>query len=122
MAATRRKHLPAHPVRRSSPARTDLKTQFLRAATSPTAKTTYAVVGTVGLAALAIAILGPRRFQREILKPVQGKVSDQAAQLWNDSKSVRDQIGKLFERASNAASREKLAHNLQSWVGHFKAT
>ena len=118
MAATRRKHLPT----RHSHARTDLKTQFLRAATSPAAKTTYAVVGTVGLAALAIAIFGPRRFQREILKPVQSKVTDQASQLWNDSKSVRDQIGKLFERAGSAASREKLAHSLQSWVGHFKAT
>ena len=37
-----------------------------------------------GLAALAIAIFGPKRFQREILKPVQNAVGDQASQLWAD--------------------------------------
>lgn len=116
MAATRRKALP---VRNG---RTNLKTQFLRAATSPTAKTTYAVVGTVGLAALAIAIFGPKRFQKEILSPVQNRVSDQASQLWTDAKPLREQIGKLFDRAQSSASREKLAQGLQSWIGHFKAT
>lgn len=73
MAATRRKALPA---------RSKVQNQLVRAATSPAAKTAYAVVGTVGLAALAIAIFGPKRFQKEILAPVQNRVGDQASQLW----------------------------------------
>ena len=113
MAATRRKALPA---------RSKVQNQLVRAATSPAAKTAYAVVGTVGLAALAIAIFGPKRFQKEILAPVQNRVGDQASQLWTDAKPVREQIGKLFARAQNSAGREKLAQGLQSWIGHFKAT
>jgi hypothetical protein len=113
MAATRRKALPARPK---------LKTQIVRAATGPAAVRTYVVIGTVGLAALAIAIFGPKRFQKEVLTPVQNKVSDQASQLWNDAKPLREQIGKLFERAQSHASREKLARGFQSWIGHFRAT
>lgn len=113
MATTRRKALPVHASRRN---------QLIRAATSPAAKATYAVVGTVGLAALAIAIFGPKRFQKEILAPVQNRVTDQASQLWTDAKPVRAQIAKLFERAQTSASREKLAQGFQSWIGHFKAT
>ena len=113
MAATRRKALPA---------RTKMKNQIVRAAMSPTAKTTYAVVGTIGLAALAIAIFGPKRFQKQVLTPVQNKVSDQASQLWNDSKPLREQMSKLFERAQSNASREKLVKSFQGWVGHFRAS
>jgi hypothetical protein len=102
--------------------RPNLKKQLIRAATSPTARTAYAVVGTVGLAALAIAIFGPKRFQREILKPVQTRVGDQAAQIWADSRPLREQIGKLFERAQSETGREKLVRSFQSWVGHFRAT
>jgi hypothetical protein len=83
---------------------------------------TYAVVGTVGLAALAIAIFGPRRFQREILSPAQNKISDQASQLWADARPLREQIGGMFERVQSQSGREKLARSFQSWIGHFKAT
>ena len=121
MAATRRKNLrSAH--HSNLPARRNFKAQLAKAATSPRARAAYAVVGTVGLAALAIAIFGPRRFQREILTPVQNKVGDQASQLWTDAKPLRDEIGRLFERAQNSASREKLARSFQGWVGHFRAT
>ena len=97
------------------------KNQFVRAATSPSAKTAYAVVGTVGLAALAIAIFGPKRFQREILAPVQNKVSDQAAQLWADSKPLREQIGRLFDGAQSQSGREKLVRSFQCWIRPFSA-
>jgi NAD/NADP transhydrogenase alpha subunit len=121
MAATRRKNLRS--ARHANlPARQSFKTQLMVAATSPAAKATYAVVGSIGLAALAIAIFGPKRFEREVLKPVQSKVSDQAAQIWNDSKPLREQIGRLFDRAQSESGREKLVRSFQSWVGHFKAT
>jgi hypothetical protein len=118
MTATRRRSLPARHA--SHPA--SLKTQFVRAATSRRAKTTYAVVGTVGLAALAIAIFGPRKFQREILVPAQNKISDQASQLWADARPLREQIGGMFDRVQSQSGREKLARSFQSWIGHFKAT
>jgi len=109
-----------HRTSRHLPANT--KNQLVRAATGRTAKTAYAVIGTMGLAALAIAIFGPRRFQREILAPVQNRVSDQASQLWADSQGLRQQIGTLFARAGDGVGREKLVRSFQSWVGHFRAT
>ena len=117
--ATRRRasasHLPAH-------SRGKLKNHLVRAATGRTAKAAYVVIGTAGLAALAIAVFGPKRFQKEILEPVQAKVSDQASNLWNDAKPLREQIGRLFDRAQSQASRERLARGFQSWIGHFRAT
>jgi hypothetical protein len=108
--AARHTNLPSHPPR----------SRFARAAFSPAAKTAYVVIGTAGLAALAVAIFGPKRFQREILKPVQNAVGDQASQLWADSRVVREQIGSLVARAQSASGRDKLVQNLQSWIGHFK--
>jgi len=99
-----------------------LKTRLYRAATSPAAKATYVVVGTAGLAALAIAIFGPRRFQREIVKPVREAVSDQAERLWNEAKPLRTQLSGLIERAASESGREKLIRSFQSWIGHFRAT
>lgn len=98
------------------------RSKFARAALSPAAKTAYAVIGTVGLAALAIAIFGPKRFQREILKPVQNAVGDQASQIWADSRSLRDQISGLFARVQSGSGRERLVQNFQSWIGHFRAS
>ena len=98
------------------------KNPVLRAATGRTAKTLYVVIGAAGLAALAIAIFGPRRFEREILKPAQNRVSDQAAQIWADSRPLREQIGSLLARAGSEAGRERLVRSFQSWIGHFGAS
>lgn len=113
--AQRHTNLPSHPRR------TSLRAQIGRAAVSPAAKTAYVVLGTAGLAALAIALFGPRRFQREVLKPVQTAVGDQAAQLWDDSRSLREQIRSLFARAQSGSGRDRLVQNFQSWIGHFRA-
>jgi hypothetical protein len=121
MAAVHRKNLRSA-AHSNLPARRSLKSQFVRAATGPAAKTTYVAVGTVGLAALAIAIFGPKRFQREILVPAQNRISDQTSELWTDSGPLREQIGRLFDRAGSQSGREKLARSFQSWIGHFRAT
>jgi hypothetical protein len=99
-----------------------VKSRITGAAFSPAARTAYVVVGTAGLAALAIAIFGPKRFQREIIRPVRSAVGEQAGQLWADSRPLREEIGKLFERAQSQAGRDRLVKNFQSWVGHFRAT
>jgi hypothetical protein len=119
--ATARRRAPRSTTHTNLPARAPLKSQFAAAAMSPAAKTAYAVIGTAGLAALAIAIFGPRRFQREILKPVSARVGDQASQLWADSRDLRDQISRLFAKAQSETGRERLVRNFQSWIGHFKA-
>jgi NAD/NADP transhydrogenase alpha subunit len=99
-----------------------MKTRLYRAATSPAAKATYVVVGTAGLAALAIAVFGPRRFQREIVKPMREAVSDQAEKLWSEAKPLRTQLSGLIESAATESGREKLIRSFQSWIGHFRAT
>jgi hypothetical protein len=118
MASTRRRTA----THTQLPARSNPKSQLVRAATGRAAITAYVVLGTVGLTALAIAIFGPRRFQKEILKPVQNAVGDQASQIWADSRPLREQIGRLFERTQSESGRERLVRSFQSWIGHFRAT
>ncbi len=79
-------------------------------------------MGAVGLAALAIAIFGPRRFQRVVIQPVQSAVSDQAEKLWSEAQPLRTQLSGLIQRATSEAGREKLVRSFQSWIGHFRAT
>jgi hypothetical protein len=97
-----------------------LSTTLLRAATSRPAKAAYVAVGTVGLAALAVAILGPKRLEQEVLKPLQKAVGPQAEKLWDQSRPVRDQLTGIFRKAGD--EREKLARDFQSWIGHFRAS
>jgi hypothetical protein len=99
-----------------------LKARVFRAATSPAAKLAYVAIGTAGLAALAIAIFGPRRFKREILQPMRNAVSEQTEKLWSEARPLRTQLGGLIERATSRDSREKLIRSFQSWIGHFRAT
>jgi hypothetical protein len=105
-----------HPVPRGS-----LRGSLMRAATSPAAKTAYVAIGTVGLAALAVALIGPRRIEREVIKPLRGAIEPQAEKLWADSLHLRDQIAGMFRNAT-PTGREKLVRNFQSWIGHFRAT
>lgn len=99
-----------------------LSMRVRRAATSPAARGAYIAIGAVGLAALAIAIFGPRRFQRVVIQPVQSAVSDQAEKLWSEAQPLRAQLGGLIQRATSEAGREKLVRSFQSWIGHFRAT
>jgi NAD/NADP transhydrogenase alpha subunit len=116
-----------HPRRRSTKAvarivhgKPKLSTSLRHAATSKPAKAAYVVLGTVGLAALAVAILGPKRLEREVFKPLQKAVGPQAEKLWDQARPVREQMTSLFRRAGG--EREKLARDFQSWIGHFRAS
>ena len=71
---------------------------------------------------MAVAIVGPRRFQRVVVQPVRSAVSDQAEKLWGEAQPLRAQLSGLIERASSEAGREKLVRSFQSWIGHFRAT
>lgn len=112
-------------ARRSVPSRTASSTRskkLARAAASPAAKAVYIAMASAGLAALAIGIFGPRRFQQEIVEPIRTSMSDQAEKLWRDARPLRRQIGGLIGQAADEAGREKLVRSFQSWIGHFRAT
>jgi hypothetical protein len=98
-----------------------LTTSISRMAMSRPARTAYYIIGTAGLAALAVALIGPKRLEREVIKPLRGAIEPQAEKLWSDSKPLRDQIAGLFKSAS-PGGRERLVRSFQSWIGHFHAT
>jgi len=98
-----------------------LTTNLSRLALSRPARTAYVVIGTAGLAALAIALVGPKRLGREVLRPLRGAIEPQAEKLWADSRPLRQQIAGLFQSAT-PTGRERLVRSFQSWIGHFHAT
>jgi hypothetical protein len=89
--------------------------------TSRPARIAYVVVGAAGLAALTVALIGPRRLERDVIKPLRGAIEPQAEKLWAESKPLRNQIAHLFHNAS-PSGRARLVRNFQSWIGHFHAT
>jgi hypothetical protein len=105
-------------VRRPAPS---LGTSLMKLAASRPARNAFAVIGTIGLTALAVALVGPKRIEQDVIKPLRGKLEPQAEKLWADSKPLREQIAGLFEAAS-PTGRERLVRSFQSWVGHFHAT
>jgi len=117
---SRRRRLPAvQQVRRNTPS--SLSGNLLRMAASPSARAAFAVIGTIGLTAIAVALVGPKRIEREVLKPLRGAIEPQAEKLWADSKPLREQIAGLFKSAT-PTGRERLVRSFQSWIGHFHAT
>ena len=59
-------------------ARPTLAATLVRIALNRPARAAYVAVGTVGLAALTVAFIGPRRLEREVLKPLRGAIDPQA--------------------------------------------
>jgi hypothetical protein len=114
---------PVRAVQRVHRAATEpsLSTRLMRLAASPPARAAYVVIGTAGLAALAVALIGPRRLEREVLRPLRRAIEPQAEKLWTDSQPLREQIASLF-RSASPAGRERLVRSFQSWIGHFHAT
>jgi len=104
-----------------SSSRSSLAANIGRVALSRPARAAYMVLGTAGLAALAVALIGPKRLEREVLKPLRGAIEPQAEKLWADAKPLREQIAGLFQSAG-PSGRERLVRSFQSWIGHFHAT
>jgi hypothetical protein len=95
--------------------------RLLRLAASSAAKTAYVVIGTAGLVTLAVAIIGPRKLERKVLRPLRSAIEPQAEKLWAESRPLREQIAGLF-RSASPSGRERLVRSFQSWIGHFHAT
>jgi hypothetical protein len=102
-------------------AKPSLSASLGRIALSRPARAAYVVLGTMGLAALAVAIVGPKRLERDVIKPLRGAIEPQAEKLWAESRPLREQIAGLFKSAT-PTGRERLVRNFQSWIGHFHAT
>lgn len=106
----------AHPIPRRSLANT-----VSRIATSPQARAAFVTIGAIGLTAIAVAVVGPKRIEKDVIKPLRDRLEPQAEKLWEDSKPLRDQIAGLFKSAP-PSGRERLVRNFQSWIGHFHAS
>jgi hypothetical protein len=118
--ATEDKDVPTTRSRRTRKGRPSSPVSLLRLASSPAARTAYVVLGALGLVALAVAVVGPKRVRREVLEPLRDAIEPHAAKAWAEARPLRDQIAALLEKAS-PAGREQLARNFQSWIGHFRA-
>lgn len=101
--------------------RRSLATTISRIATSPQARAAYVTIGAIGLTAIAVAVVGPKRIEKDVIKPLRDRLEPQAEKLWEDSKPLRDQIAGLF-KAAPPSGRERLVRNFQSWIGHFHAS
>jgi hypothetical protein len=99
-----------------------LAASLIRCATSREAKIAYVAIGTIGLTALAVAIIGPRRIEQQVIRPIRGRVSQEAERLWSESRPLREQIAELVQSAGSHDGRERLVRSFQSWLGHFRAT
>lgn len=119
--AIRSRRRPIRAVVAKPSSRASLAASVSRIALSRPARAAYFVLGTAGLAAIAVALIGPKRLEREVLTPLRGAIEPQAEKLWAESKPLRDQIAGLFKSAG-PNGRERLVRSFQSWIGHFHAT
>jgi hypothetical protein len=82
----------------------------------------------IGLAALGIALFGPRRFRDEIIKPIgaltyeplAAAVAPQADRAWAETRAWRDRVGRILESINTADVRDQVAARLANWVERFR--
>lgn len=94
---------------------------LLRLASSPTARSAYVVIGALGLAALAVGIVGAKRVRRRAVDPIGEYLEPHYQVAWDEIGPIREQISALFEKVG-PEGRRRLASHFQSWVGHFRAS
>ncbi len=86
------------------------------------------VIGIAGLAALGIALFGPRRFQDEIVRPISAAtliplaaaVAPQADRVWAETRPWRDQVARVLASINTSEVREQLAERLTHWLDRFR--
>jgi hypothetical protein len=111
----------APPARRHTRKGRPSPVAILHLASSPPAHAAYVALGVLGLVTLAVAILGPKRVRQQLLEPLRDLMEPHAEKAWSDAEPLRHQIAVLLEH-STPAGREHLARDLQSWIGHFRAS
>ena len=91
-------------------------------------RTIFVVVGVVGLAALGVALFGPRRFRDEIVRPISAAafvplaaaVTPQADRVWAETRPWRDRVARVLASINTDEVRERVAEQLKEWVDRFR--
>ena len=91
-------------------------------------RTIFVVVGVVGLAALGVALFGPRRFRDEIVRPISAAtfvplaaaVTPQADRVWAETRPWRDRVARILASINTDEVRERVAEQLKEWVDRFR--
>jgi hypothetical protein len=89
---------------------------------------TIIVVGITGLAALGVALFGPRRFNEQVIKPISAAtlvplaaaVTPQADRVWAETRPWRDQVARVLASINTEDVRAALAERLSHWVERFR--
>ena len=126
MAGTKARKSPAGTashgaVRRSRSTRHSLLNDF-------PLRTVFVAAGVIGLAALGIALFGPRRFRDEIIKPIgavtyaplAAAMAPQAEHAWAETRAWRDRVGRILESINTADVRDQVAARLANWIERFR--
>ena len=91
-------------------------------------RTAFVVVGVVGLAALGVALFGPRRLRDEIIRPISSAayvpiaaaVAPQADRVWAETRAWRDRVGRILDSVNTSEVRELVADRLAQWIERFR--
>jgi hypothetical protein len=91
-------------------------------------RTIAVVVGVAGLAALASALLGSRRFRDEVARPLSAAtllplaaaVAPQADRVWAETRPWRDHVARVLASINTEDVREAIAERLSHWVERFR--
>ena len=91
-------------------------------------RTIFVVVGVVGLAALGVALFGPRRFQDEVVRPISAAtfvplaaaVAPQADRVWAETRPWRDRVARILDSINTEEVRERVAVQLKDWIDRFR--
>lgn len=94
---------------------------------SPIVQIAAVSAGVVGLAALGIALFGPRRFRDEILIPINrsavtpliAAATPPAERAWDEIRPLRDRLGRLLAAINTDEVRQAFAQRLADWFGRY---
>jgi len=108
------------PSRKRAPPRTLLQSVPIR--------TLAITVGVAGLAALAIALVGPRRLRDDFVRPISAAalvplaaaVSPQADRVWAETRPWRDQVARVLSSVNTEEVRDLIAQRLTQWIDRFR--
>ncbi|HEX4302361.1 MAG TPA: hypothetical protein VHZ78_06180 [Rhizomicrobium sp.] len=91
-------------------------------------RTVAVVIGVAGLAALGIALFGPRRFQDEIVRPLTAAtlvplaaaVTPQADRVWAETRPWRNHAARVLNSINTAEVRDQIVERLNHWVDRLR--
>ena len=91
-------------------------------------RTAFVVVGVLGLAAIGISLIGPRRFRDEFVRPIgaaaytpiAAAVAPSADRVWEETRAWRDRIGSVLESINTEELRQLVASRLSYWIDQLR--